>query len=92
MYLSSTDDHDLQRFCQEALITKRATNSLGSDGGCLRVSDRKKPRTGLPRLPARVWVKFLLDEMSLRNEEGSLRLALESLIPRTAVNESVQRR
>jgi hypothetical protein len=32
-------------------------------------------------------VKFLFDEMSLRNEDGSLMLALKSLIPRIAANE-----
>jgi len=89
MYLSTTDDHDLQSFCREALIPNHLTNSTETYRGCLRVSDREKPRIGLPRLPAKVWVKFLLDEMSLRNEEGSLRLALKSLTPRTSANEQV---
>jgi hypothetical protein len=35
-------------------------------------------------LPLEVWVKFLTDEMSLNNEEGSLRLALDSLIPQNS--------
>ena len=92
MYLSTADDHELQRFCRAALMPKCVTDSVDVYGACLRVSDRKKPRTGLPRLPAKVWVRFLVDEMSLRNEEGSLRLALKSLIPRITFSERIQRR
>ena len=49
-------------------------------GSCLRESDHDKPQTGLPRLSAGVWLGFLANELSLKNEEGSLRLALESVL------------
>jgi hypothetical protein len=50
----------------------------------MRETDQEKPLTGWPQLPAKVWVGFVLDEMSLRNEEGLLRLAIESLILKKA--------
>jgi hypothetical protein len=50
---------------------------------CPRQSDLDKPQTGLPRLSPEVWVGFLADELTLDNEQGSLRLALESLLPGT---------
>ena len=90
VYLSSTEDRDLQSICRAALSSIRLMNSRREHNGYLRASDREKPRTGLPRLPAKVWVKFLLDEMSLRNEDGSLRLALKSLLSRTSANQQVQ--
>jgi hypothetical protein len=47
-----------------------------------RRSDGEKRPVGLPRLPLGVWVTFLLDELSLGNKEGGVRLALESLVAR----------
>ena len=47
-----------------------------------RQSDVDKPQVDLPRLPIVVWVRFLLDVLSLSNEDGSVRLALESLVAR----------
>ena len=71
-YLTSTDENDLREFCQAALNP----NSDGRAAGLLRLSDQNKPRTGLPRLPARVWIAFLLEKMGLRNEEDRLSEAL----------------
>jgi hypothetical protein len=51
-------------------------------GALLCESDLEKPRTGLPRLPARVWLKFLFREASLRNQDGLLRLGIERLLGR----------
>jgi hypothetical protein len=87
LYLSTTEDRDLQRFCRAVLTPKHSTHSRDTYEGYLRESDREKPQTGLPRLPAKVWLKFLLKEMSLRNEDGSPRLALKSLLPRTSANQ-----
>jgi hypothetical protein len=78
-YLSPTGPHELGRFCREALTANRPSKSDYVQGSYLRESDRDKPRTGLPRLPSEVWVKFLIDELNLDNEEGGLRLALDSL-------------
>jgi hypothetical protein len=80
LYLSVADERELQGFCQKALIPNRPWHSLGGYGSYLRESDRDKPQTGLPRLPPEVWVRFLASELSLNNEEGSLRLALDSLL------------
>jgi hypothetical protein len=83
-YLCTTEDRDLQEFCRAALTPKRRASSNDTFGGYMRMrdSDLAKPLTGLPRLPGKVWAKFVLDEMSLRNKDGSLRLALESMFHR----------
>ena len=82
LYLATTDDHELQEFCREALTPNRPSKSEDLYGSLLRQSDRDKPQRGLPWLPAKVWVHFLTDEMSLSNEEGSLRLrGVKSVIP-----------
>jgi hypothetical protein len=82
LYLSVADERELQGFCQKALIPNRPWHSRGGNGSYLRESDRNKPQTGLPRVPPEVWIGFLVNELSLNNEQGSLRLALDSLIPR----------
>ena len=46
-----------------------------------RIFDRAKPPTGLPRLPLKVWVEFVLAELSVRDEDGTRRLVLESGVP-----------
>jgi len=71
LYLSSTDEHELREFCRMALTPNRPSKSEDLYGSFRRLSDRGKPQTGLPRVPAKVWVKFLIDEMSLNNREGS---------------------
>jgi hypothetical protein len=78
-YLSTTEDHELQSFCRAVLAPK----TIHGHVAMLRESDLNKPQTGLPQLPLKVWVGFVLSGMNLRNEQGSLRLALESLIPRS---------
>jgi hypothetical protein len=87
LYLSTTEDRDLQSICRAALTPKHATSYGGPHWAYLRASDREKPQTGWPRLPAKVWVKFVLDKMCHRDEESRRELALKSLIPRTSANE-----
>jgi hypothetical protein len=82
VYLSTTDQGVLQRFCRAALTPHRPSNPQSIEGAYPRESDRDQPRTGLPRLPLKVWMTFLADEMNLSNDEGGLRLAFDSLIPR----------
>ena len=47
-----------------------------------RDGDPTRPLTGLPRLPARAFVQFVYGGLNLRNEDGILRIALESLMER----------
>jgi hypothetical protein len=54
----------------------------------VRQSDRGEDPEGLPRVPPEVWVKFLANEASLNNEEGSLKLALDFLLPKTLRKET----
>jgi hypothetical protein len=82
LYISPADQHELREFCRAALAPNHLSNSEYVKGTYLRESDRDRPRNGQPQLPMEVWVKFLTDELSLNNEEGSLRLALDSLIAR----------
>jgi hypothetical protein len=86
LYLCATDQHEFRAFCRAALTPNRPSNSDYIDGSYLRESGRDKPRTGLPRLPIEVWAKFLTDEMSLNNEEGSLRLAGEFDVAAPAIH------
>lgn len=81
LYLSTTGPHDLGRFCRAALNPNRRANSRDTYGGYLRDSDLDKPQTGFPGLPGQVWLTFVIEELSLQNESGSLRTALESIIP-----------
>ncbi len=81
MYFSGTDYRELRELCRRALMPNRRA-SFYSCWIFSRQSDRDKPQVGLPRLPLEVWVKFLLDDLSLRNKDSSVRLALESLIAR----------
>jgi hypothetical protein len=82
-YLSIADERALQEFCRKALMPNRPSRTDDSYGSYLRISDGDTTQTGLPRLPAKVWVKFLKDEMSLKNEQSTLRLALDALMPGT---------
>ena len=75
LYLSIADERALRGFCREALIPNRPSRSEDTYGSYLRQSDHDKPQVGLPRVPLGVWVKFLANELSFENEEGSLRLA-----------------
>ncbi len=79
LYLCSTQYDALQAFCRAGLNLPIPAIAVNMDGEVyLRESDRSKPRTGLPRLPLNVWLKFALDEMRPRNADGSPRLRPES--------------
>jgi hypothetical protein len=84
LYLCMANQHGLREFCRAALTPSRSTSSWYFRGSYFRESDRDKPRTGLPRLPMELWVRFLIDEMSLHDEESTLRRALDSLLPKVA--------
>ncbi len=43
------------------------------------VADTEGPFTDLPQIPFRIWMKFLLAEVNLQNEDGFLRRALKSI-------------
>jgi hypothetical protein len=80
-YFCEADEPVLRDFCRQALTPNRPPSSDTAYRILSRVSDRAKPQAGLPRLPLKVWARFLIDEMSLNNEKGNLRLSLDSLIP-----------
>ena len=81
LYLST--DQELQCFCRAGLNLPLPPNlSYAIGGAFLRESDRAKRRWGLPRLPLGVWMKFLLDELKTRNDDGTPRLRLESPVAR----------
>lgn len=82
LYLSSTEADDIRSICRSALSPSRLGRYVPY-GLYLRESDDKKPIVGRPQLPAKVWMAFLRDELDLRNQAGSLRVALGSLIPST---------
>lgn len=81
LYLSQVNSEQLQEFCRAVFRPDRPANFPPSYPGYLRESDAEKPRSGLPQLPAMVWAKFLLSQIGL-NEDGGLRMALESLLPK----------
>lgn len=77
-YFTFADDANLTRFCRASLTPNHPRN-FGPPIYC-RESDLKKPQTSLPRLPTRVWVRFLFQEASLQNEDGLLRLGIERFL------------
>ncbi len=80
LYLSDASDDALQAFCRMALIPDRPPPEDDAGGYfLLRYSDSDVPREGLPRVPLRIWAKFLAGELNPGNKQGSLRLALDSL-------------
>ena len=90
LYLSSTADRDIQTICRAALASiGLMIDSSGTHSVYLRESDREKPQTGLPQLPAKVWVKFVLDRICHRDEDSRRELAIKSLLSRTSTNQQV---
>jgi hypothetical protein len=83
VYLSVADECELQGFCRKALFPNRLWHCDRGAGTYLRESDRGKPQTGLPRVPPGAWVGFLANELSLNNEDGTLRILLDALLSRT---------
>jgi hypothetical protein len=73
LFLGLADDRELGDFCRMAL------GLPVSYGVYRRVSDGDKTPTGLPHLPARVWVTFLADEAG--GAAKGARRALGSLVP-----------
>ncbi len=80
LYFSSTQAHELQSFCRAALAPRRH-KFLRKPLVMMREESPERPQVGLPRLPAKVWVGFALGEINPWNEDGALRLALQSIIP-----------
>jgi hypothetical protein len=64
LYFSHADEQALQEFCHAALNPARRSKSDDVHRSYLRTSVTDKPRQGLPRLPAKVWLKFLIGEMN----------------------------
>jgi hypothetical protein len=71
VYLSRADESCLEEFCYEALRPepRAGDERLFGPSALLRDSDCDKRLTGLPRLPAKVWVKFAIDAL-VRAREG----------------------
>ena len=82
LYLSPDDAMILRGFCREALIPNHPSESADMFGSYLRVSDKDRPQTGLPRVPLDVWAGFLAVELSLDNKESIMRLAPDAILPR----------
>lgn len=74
------DDLQVYHICRDALRSLKAVE-VSSRDHFLRRSDRQKPQAGFPNLPAKVWVAFLANELSLANEDGMIRSTIESLLP-----------
>ena len=66
LYVCLDDVARLEDFCRASLSTNRAAKT--ESGLSCRESDANKPQTGLPRLPWKVWVRFLLDEVAAKNK------------------------
>lgn len=81
MYFVDTDDYHLWRFCRDSLTWNPAVDPSRSYTGMLRESDRDKGPAGLPRLPLRIWLTFLREETSLKNDENALTRVVRLLIP-----------
>ena len=62
LFLTTTDEHQLQRFCRAALLANFLKNYSPPVGVYAREEDSGKAVAGFPRLPPRVWVRFLLGE------------------------------
>jgi hypothetical protein len=80
-YLSTTSQDELQMFCRTVLTPSHGLSCGYHHPGYLLMTDCEKRPTGFPRLSAKVWLGFLLDEIRLHNEDGLLRGVLVSLIP-----------
>ena len=81
LYLTSKEDRGLGEFCRAALDLRLRSDREETHGGykCVAgLSSVAKPTESLPRIPVKVWVKFLVDELSLQNEDGLLKLALKA--------------
>jgi hypothetical protein len=82
-YLIRDDDRALDAFCRKAL--KRSLPDWATSRSYfiyVRGTDPDRLPTGLPRLPAAVWAQFVLDEVTLRHDDGVVRTALDNLIKR----------
>jgi hypothetical protein len=64
LYFSLADEKALGEFCREALTPNRTSKSDEMSGSLLRITNSSRPREGMPRLPAKVWLKFLIGEMN----------------------------
>jgi hypothetical protein len=96
-YLSTTAPDELQMFCRSMLTPSQglALSCGYHHPGYLLVTGCEKPPRGVPRLPAKIWLGFLLDEISLQNEDGLIRRVLVSLIlssPFQSLSESLKGR
>ena len=81
-YLVEADDDTLLALAR-ASLGPRDVRYFGQLAYC-REFIRDEPPPGLPRLPARVWLKFALEEMTGRIKQNRVKLVLESLIGKRA--------
>jgi hypothetical protein len=82
LYFCEASDHVLADLCRQALLPNHERDYAVSLRILPREADAEEPRTGLPRLPLRVWAHFVLDELNPLCEVGSVRLGLERVVPR----------
>jgi hypothetical protein len=68
MYFCADEVQELQELCRTSLTPSRPCNA-GHYCYC-RDSDAEKPLAGLPRLPAKVWATFVLDEIWPRDKDA----------------------
>jgi hypothetical protein len=80
LYLVAADERSLAEFCRHTLFPDREVTSFLIYKRDVDLPYREQPQTPLPRLPLNVWVSFVLDELSLNNAEGSLRLVVDFVI------------
>jgi hypothetical protein len=87
LYLCPMSDYGIREFCRSVLSQNSPTSWSHNYGLYFPESDLDKPLTGTPLLPLKLWARFLLDEMSLKNDKGGLRLALAFLVLKLPQNE-----
>jgi hypothetical protein len=80
-YLSDTDEYSVHEFCRAALFPNEWSRTrLESYPGYLRRADLRRRQFGLPKLPARVWLTFLLNKLRVRDQTRILSLALDLFV------------
>ncbi len=79
-YLCPVQDEALSELCWIALTPE--SQPIEEPWFLLtRPLDRSRPREGRPRIPASIWARFVLGELSLRNEDGALRKTARACLP-----------
>jgi hypothetical protein len=81
--LDHSNEYEVRQFCRASLTGELGASARYTHGGYIRISGvakTEKPLAASPRIPLKIWMKYLAAELNPQTDDGFIRRALETVL------------